>query len=317
MQYTIKRVRTFQRAARLWDYLNPRRDLFDSWEYRAQYYLFFPYPLFFYTAYFENRPVALAPLQWNEELQSLEFFGGKRFSYNDIFVLPGHDAAVPELLRSIKKRVLLDFVREPLPGLAQSQPLVPQYRLSLQGISCLDDYFDAYWHGKHRKQIKRSIRQFEEQKVAVSPGSVEDLDLLMALNLQRFGQRSNFTNPHRKDYLKNLMKEFDVTLFTVSLNGEKKAVSYSIFHDGGYYGITSGADTTVPFLRKFLMLKKIEEAIRCGAKFYDAGRRNFGWKEQFKFQKTYFYTWSGVPTKALDRPEEPYQIPVEFHGKSF
>lgn len=317
MEYTIKRIRSFQRAARIWDHVSPSRDLFDSWEYRAQYYLFSPYPLFFYTAFFESRPVALLPLQWNEELQALEFFGGKRFSYNDILVLPGHDEAIPEILKSVEKKAQFAYMRKPLSGLAHAQMLVPQYRLTLNGITSLQDYLDTFWHGKHRKQLKRSVRQFEEQNLEVCPGTEADLDLLMTLNIQRFGERSNFTNPHRKEYLRKLMKVYDVKILTVSVNGVKVAVSYAILFDKGYYGITSGADNSIPFLRKYLMLQKIEEAIGCGAAFYDAGRRDFGWKEQFKFQKTYFYSWHGIPAQALHRTKDVYQVPVKITAKRF
>ena len=315
MQYIVKRVRTFQRAARIWEYLSPHKDLFDSWAYRAQYYLYFPYPLYFYTAYYENRPAALLPLQWNEETKALEFFGGKRFSYNSVFVLPGHDEAVQALFEHVKKRTALDYLREPLDTLPQAQSRVFQYRLQLASFQSYEDYLETCWHGKHRKQIRRNVRQIEEAGAQVSAGSVADLDLLMQFNMDRFGDRSNFTIPHRKDYLKNLMNDYDVKLFTITLNGVKKAVSYSIFYKGGYYGITSGADTSVPFLRKYMMLMKIDEAIKCGAHFYDAGRRDFGWKEQFKFEKHTFYTWNGIPS-LLYRKKEIDQIPVEVHTKS-
>ena len=76
MSYTIFCIKDIEKAKIIWEQLTPNKSMYDTWEFRYLSYQLSLYQLYFYTAYENNEPVALLPLQLNTDKGYIEFFGG-------------------------------------------------------------------------------------------------------------------------------------------------------------------------------------------------------------------------------------------------
>ena len=85
------------------------------------------------------------------------------------------------------------------------------------------------------------------------------------------------------------MDKYETKILTVTLANKVIAVGFGIIHNGKYYGLTSGHDLSINNLGKYLIVCRIEQAAKSGAEAYEAGRHDFGWKEQFHFLRHNLY----------------------------
>ena len=176
-------------------------------------------------------------------------------------------------------------MNEPIPGVKFFEEETGYYVLDLEGITSWEDYLEKDWHGKSKKNLKAQMKKIEALGVTIQENEVADLEVLAQFNVEQFGEKSHFNRPHRLEYLRKLMDIYKAKILSVVLNGKIIAVGYGIVYNGTYYGLTSGHDLSINNLGKYLILCRIEQAIASGATFYEAGRHDYGWKEQFHFEK--------------------------------
>ena len=109
---------------------------------------------------------------------------------------------------------------------------------------------------------------------------------------------------HRRQLFRDLLNLYNADLFTIFIDDEPKAVSFSLMHKGVYSGLNSGYDYSVRDLGKFVFITKIQRAIELGCDVFDAGKNDNGWKEHFHLQKIPQYKLS------LYLPEAEIQTPI-------
>jgi CelD/BcsL family acetyltransferase involved in cellulose biosynthesis len=133
------------------------------------------------------------------------------------------------------------------------------------------------------------MKKIEALGVTTIEDDLTDLDTLAHYNILQFGEHSHFNKPHRLEYLKELMNYFNCKILSIRCEGRTIAVGFAIVFGGRYYGLTSGHDLSITNLGKYLIVKRIEHAVKSGASIYEAGRHDYGWKEQFHFEKKSLY----------------------------
>jgi CelD/BcsL family acetyltransferase involved in cellulose biosynthesis len=288
MSYSVTCLTTLKEAQAAWELLSPHENLMDEWDYRYLYFKHDPKEVFFYQLSAGGTPVALLPLQKNDD-GFLEFFGGNKFYRNSIFITEPNPDAYKFLFAGIHEKIDLRLMNEPIPGVTVFEEETGFYVLDLNGFSDRFDYLDKAWHGKSKKNIKSQMKKLEALGISVVEDDPEDLDVLSQFNLQHFGEHSHFHKPHRLECLKELQQHFQTKIVSLRLGGKTVAAGFSMLFNNRYYGLTSGHDMTINNIGKCLILHRIEQAIRCGAEFYEAGRHDYGWKEQFHFEKKKLY----------------------------
>ena len=102
MAYSVTCITTVKEAKAAWDLLSPHEHLQDEWKYRYLYFQYNPKPIFFYELLRSGKPVALLPLQKNEQ-GVLEFFGGSKFYKNSIFMQDTNPDSYKFLFAGVKE----------------------------------------------------------------------------------------------------------------------------------------------------------------------------------------------------------------------
>lgn len=288
IQYNI--IEDLQEAKNIWHELSPQQFLDDEWEYRYAYYKYFDYPLYFKVAYSDNVPVGLLPLQWNPEKNYLEFFGGTHTKNNAVFTKKGYENTRQLLIDSIPKPFRLTWMRDEMKDIKDIQLQDYNYSILLEGLSSSDDYIEKAWSGKSKRNLKSQIKKInKEYGILVQEDQDDDLDNLILINKQNFGEKSVFNKPYRVDIIKDLYRTFNATTFSLIINGEKKSVNLSIAYKDFSVSLYTSTKRDINNLGKYAQLISIQRSIQEGAKILDKDRKNLNWKESFCDIKTPLY----------------------------
>lgn len=288
MSYTVSCVTTLEEAKAAWDLLSPHEHLMDEWAYRYLYFQYTPFTPQFYVLYKKKTPVALLPLQMNNE-GVVEFFGGRKFYKNSIFMHDTNADSYKLLFAAVHDPMRLEMMNEPIPGLQVQEEETGYYILPLNGLKDWHSYLEKDWHGKSKKNLKSQMKKIESLGIEIIEDDNKDLKILAEYNLAQFKEHSHFNKPHRLAYLQELMNVYSTKILSIRHNSKTIAVGFSIVFNNTYYSLTSGHDVSVNNLGKYLILCRIEQAIKAGAHFYEAGRHDYGWKEKFHFIKKNLY----------------------------
>jgi hypothetical protein len=290
---TISCIRDLPEAETVWKHLTPDIHIDHTWEYRYAYYKYFAYDIYFYTAYADNEPVALLPLEYNTNLESLVFFGGPYMNYNDIFTKKGYDYLKKELISHIDKPATLNWLVEPIDGVDSTELQDYDYYISLSGYENYTAYIDDRFSGKSKRNMHRRLRKVNmEHNIRIEYDTFEDFEVLIQFNKEKFGDSSSFNKSYRIHFFRDVMRIFPSYIITVYADGDKAAVSYASVYNGVYYGFNSGIHTDISDFGKLVHFLGINRAIELGAHTYDAKRKDLGWKEQFRMDKKPLYKLS-------------------------
>lgn len=282
MKPIIKKITDINEAKLVWDKLNYQLDMDDDWLLRELYWSLYKFPIIFYVAYLNDEAVGLLALQYNDQKKHAEFFGGSWFENNRIYVKKGNENIIKLLFNEVTEPVKLEWMEHEIEDI-EPEILDPKYRLSLKDFKSVDDYIDQMWSGKSKQNLKSQIRKLNQNNIQIIEDNFEDYDLMVELNKKRFGEDSRFQNHERAEFIRSVIKNFNMRMITIVVNGKKESVGLSLLYKNGYIGLNSGTNHDINNLGKLLILQRIQQAINSGADFYDARSASLGWKEQFKF----------------------------------
>lgn len=291
MNITIKKITEIEEAKDVWMKLNYQLDMDDDWLLRELYWELFKFPIIFYVAYVNDEPVGLLALQNNTNKGHFEFFGGSWFENNRIYVKKGNEEIRRKLFDAIEEPVKLEWMEHEIEGI-EPEMLDEKFRLPLKDLTSIDDYINKFWSGKSRQNLKAQMRKIALNDIQIIEDNYEDYDLMVELNKKRFGEDSRFQNFERAEFIRKVIKNFNMKMITIIVNGRKESIGLSLLYKNGYIGLNSGTNNEINGLGKFLILQRIQQAINSGADFYDARSASLGWKEQFGFigKPQYKYT---------------------------
>lgn len=288
---TIKKITNLDEAKKIWEELSYRESIYDSWDFRNLYYSLLNYPLAFYTAYNQGECIGLLPLQINIDKGIAEFFGGGYFEENKIYIKEGYENVLEILINSVTEKAELSWMDHSMSILKNSEIIEYEYIKNLTGINSYEDYIEKNFNGKSKNTIKRQIKKLflNDVRVEYNQNPLEDFEFFVSNNIRRFGDESTFHYLHRKDFLKSLLTNYECYTISIFINGEKKCVGMSLFYKSEYIFINSGNDGTVPNISKYLYFLLIDQAVKLGARKFDARSNNCGWKESFNLDKVPLY----------------------------
>ncbi len=283
----IKCVSDINEAKSVWMKLSPDINIYDNWDFRYCFYKYFNYPLYFYAGFDRGEIVGLLPLQYNKDVRHLEFFGGSFMEDNRVFIKPGYEECIPQFYNSIKEPARLeDIIRED-PFTKSLDVLEYKYVADISEMRSANDYLIKKFRAKSRNRLRKKIRLIEKMKPEIIVNNYGDIDILIELNKKTFGKESSFNKPFRSEIFHDLLKmnyEFHMLSFVV--NGKKEAVSLSVRYKDVFVNLNMGVNKkSAPNLSAYVIFKKLEKAIACGAKILDAGVESFGWKKHWHLEK--------------------------------
>ncbi len=331
---SFKIITDLEQARKLWDLFSPHQTIDDEWDFRYTFYKYLKFPLHFIVGYDNAQPVGLLPLQLNTNKGMsnrrfgvkepfLEFFGGIDTDDNKVFLLPGYENLLPKFLNQVMSiAVLAPLADKYKHGRKEAVYYTDKFAVDLKDLKNIEMFIDANFEGKSRRRMKHRISHFNKNyKMEIKNGTESDLELLFALNKDRFGEKSAFNMEHRKQIFRDLANLYKADLFTIFIDGEPKAVSFSVIHKGVYLGLNSGYDFAVRDLGKLVFISKIQKAIELDCRIFDAGKNDNGWKEHFHLNKIPQYkleinvpkTQISPATRRALRPRTAQFLKIPLH----
>lgn len=285
-------------AKAMWELFSPNKTIDDEWDFRYTFYKYLDFRLHFIVGYDGDKPIGLLPLQKNTnkgmsnvrfemDKPFLEFFGGIDPDDNKVFILPEYKDYIPAFLEQVTTTAVLAPLADQY-TIADNQAIhyTDNFVTDIKGLTSLDMFFEKNFQGKSKRQKKKRLNHFyKSYQIEIKEGTVEDLELMFELNKDRFGERSAFHMEHRRQLFRDLAKLYTADIFTIVIDGEIKAVSFSLIHKGIFYGLNSGYDYAIKDLGNFVFSAKIQRAIELGCAVFNAGKNANGWKEHFHLEK--------------------------------
>ena len=291
-------VDDIETAKSMWEYSSPHEEIDDDWNFRYAFYKYLKFPLHFIAGYHDHKPVGLLPLQWNTgkgptpesyefKKNFIEFFGGDDMDSNKVFVKPGYEDLIPAFLQQINEPAVLAPLASPY-MIANHTPeaYTTKYIADLKDMTEFRDFTTKYFDGKGRGKLNNQLSKlYRSYEIKIEDAKAEDLEMLFDYNKERFGETSSFQWEYRKQVFRDLMSQYDHDVFKVVINGDTKAISFSLLYKKTYLSMNIGYDYAIRDLGKLVVSTQFERAIKLKSELYDGGKGDSGWKEQFHLDK--------------------------------
>jgi len=291
----------------------------DLWEVRACFHRHYQRPLRFLVAEEAGETVGFLPLSWIEEANSYGYFPGE--------VWHGKTWLEQNCIPSKDDRVLSALLGQCMPGwhIRYLLPLASCthdcYAVDEVGYLFLPPRYDydivnyfQEFSRRSAKRLRRELDAFGRGNVELRYDDLDDFDLLVALNLDRFGADSYFHAPRFLRSFRSLMHLLDdrgwLRLTTVIVDGEVAAVDMGCVHGGVYTLLAGGANARYPDVAKFInmhhMRRSCQERLDC----VDFLCGDFSWKTRFHLTPRPLYLLTSTHACAHDAAQSELRSPA-------
>jgi CelD/BcsL family acetyltransferase involved in cellulose biosynthesis len=147
-----------------------------------------------------------------------------------------------------------------------------------------DNYLQEFSH-KSAKRLRRELQAFENRKLAFRYDNAADFEILVEMNLDRFGRSSYFYDERFRDSVRDLMHFLKHKgwwrMTTVLVAGEVAAVDLGCIYQGVYTLLAGGTNANFPGIAKLINVHHMRFA--CERRLWQADFLcgNFSWKTLF------------------------------------
>jgi hypothetical protein len=288
--YALRVVTDLSECQLLWSQVTPQEFISDLWEVRACFQQHFQRPLRFLVAEEDGEVCGLLPLSWIEESRSYGYFPGETWDgktwleQNRIFARDRD--VLDSLLHCCAGRYYLRYLLPP-PGVPEEQRIVDEigYLFHPKKYGCdIENYFQEFSH-RNAKRFKRDIAAVESMGVKYVYDEFSHFDLMVALNMERFGERSYFADARFREGFRSLAQFLQergwLRMTTVMIRGEPAAVDMGCIYNGTYTLFGGGTSSAYPGVAKLINLHHMRRACEWGVESVDFLCGDFAWKTLF------------------------------------
>lgn len=292
----------------VWRRLMPEEFVSDLWEVRECFDRHYRRPPHFLVAQDQAGVRGLLPLSWIEESGCYGYFPGETWeghTWLEQNRLPGaHEGLLRPLLDASPAPYQLRYLLPP-EGLPESEWVVdevgylflpPHYDYDLE------NYFQAFSR-KSAKRVRREIAEVEAWGAAYRYDSLSDFDLLVRLNLDRFGDQSYFADPRFlasfRDLAHFLNDQGWLRFTTILLNDEVAAVDMGCVYRGTYTLVAGGTHGGYPGVAKLINLHHMRRACEERFERVDFLCGDFSWKKLFHLTPRPLYVLTNPPPEPM------------------
>ena len=286
--YDSRIVTDLDECQEIWKRIIPEETIWDMWEFRACFQVYFQRPPYFIVGEHSQGLAALLPLSWIEETQCYGYFPGETWEGKTWLeqnrVLVGRDL-LDSLLGRCPDRYHLRYLL-PLEGVPQSRYAVdevgylfrpPDYNYDVE------NYFQQF-SKKSAKSIKREIASLQIG-ACYRYDDISDFEHMVQLNVNNFGDRSYFSDLRFRESFRTLMyylnKKGWLRITTIIINGEIAAVDIGCVYRGDYTLLGGGTNRDYPGVAKLINLCHMERGCRERFNVIDFLCGDFSWKKRF------------------------------------
>lgn len=285
---TIEHIHDLADAQHLWKHFSPNASLWDDWAFRSSVASHLKNPIDFVVAREHDAPIGLLASQKNIETGAYEFFGGSFMEDNRVFTAPGREDVLPALFAAVPAPAKIEYLIGDAPFITALPVMEQKFTASLIGLADTDAFLAQQFSGKTLSTMRRKMEKVKAFGIEVVTGRREDLETMIALNMQRHGEGSTFHRPHRRTMYRDLLDlpTGQTILSSYLVGGVLSAVTFCIRYKETLVYLNAGVDVdAVPDLGAYVILADIGAAIAAGATRYDACIGSYSWKERWHLQQ--------------------------------
>jgi hypothetical protein len=306
MMSKIRIASDLEECRQIWQHVMPAESIADLWEVRNCFQRHFGHRPNFIVAEDSRGICGLLPLSWIEESRCYGYFPGEIWhgrtwlEKNRIYSRGGTQPS--DLLARIHAPYHLRYLL-PYPGWSHAEMAIdeigylflpPQYDFEIQ------NYYHEFSH-KSIKQILREVAAIEDLGVAYRYDDLADFDLMVEMNISRFGADSYFYDSRFKEGFRSLVNLLNtqgwLRFTTVLINGEPAAVDMGCVYRGVYTVMAGGTNSRYRGVAKLINLHHLQRACQQRLQKVDFLCGDFHWKKQFHLTPRPLYLLSGFASE--------------------
>jgi hypothetical protein len=290
----------------LWQSFIPPETITDLWEVRECFHQQFRRPLQFLVAEDRRGASGFLPLCLIEEMRCYGYFPGETWhgrTWLEQNRICAGNAALFNLLNHCRLPYHLRYLTAAAEIMA-APPTVDEtgylFLPSQYGYS-IENYFKEFPH-KKIKQILRDIAEFERRGVTYRFDAPADFDLMIRMNLNRFGSESYFYDARFREGFRALVRWLQgqgrLRLTTVLVAGEPAAVDMGCLYRGVYTIMAGGTSNRFPGIAKLINMHHLQRACDEKMRQVDFLCGDFNWKKLFHLTPRPLYLLSNLPVES-------------------
>lgn len=282
------RVETdFENCEKLWQEFSASKNLFDLWEYRLPFYKAYKYNLHFIVGSISGKKIGVLPL-WHEKDKGIYTFFGGTFPEPNSFFLKDK-TKIGEFLNQAPANTLLYYLSESENIHFPFKESDPSYYLPISKYNFSLNAYLVSFKRKHRKNLKRDIQIFKKIGYSVRKNHLEDFNLMIKYNLERFKKESDFADERQaksiEELIKVALKQKTLQMLSLVIDNTAQAVGISVSYNNCYHVLCGGRNPQVNNIGKLLILEQINDAIALQLDKLDFLTTDSGWKNLWNLEK--------------------------------
>jgi hypothetical protein len=303
----IRIVSDLQECRAIWQVVMPSDYLTDLWEVRDCFHRHFGNRPHFIVAQDGDEILGLLPLSWIDEHDCYGFFPGEtwkgktwleqnRIICNGIY-------GIRDLLGVCPRAYHLRYLTS-LPGIPAEEETVDE--IGYLFIPPNYDYDMSNYLGefsrKSRKNILRELAAIESQGVTYRHNDIRDFDIMVELNMERFGSQSYFYDRRFLESFRALARMFQekgwLRFTTVLIKDEPAAVDMGCVYQGVYTLLAGGTNSRYLGVAKLINFHHMQRACEEKLKRVDFLCGDFNWKKLFHLTPRPLYLMTNIVAEA-------------------
>ncbi|MBF0529710.1 MAG: GNAT family N-acetyltransferase [Deltaproteobacteria bacterium] len=283
----LRTITDLAEAEAQWRAHIPPETIFDLWEVRMAFHRHFGRPLRFLAGNTENNKFFL-PLSWVEEKGAWCFFPGETWS-NKTWLEQNRLYCEYIDKESLTSELGSDFHLGFVRSAPDSLPVLEVDEIGyLFFPHCYRYDMENWWADlghKHAKNLHREITAFKRRGIQIHQGCEKHFDLMVEMNLTRFGETSYFADSRFRegfrDMLAVLFRKRLLRVVVLEVDGTPAAVDFGSVYQGRYTLLAGGTDVRLPGVAKLINLHHMEWACAARLDEVDFLCGDFSWKRLF------------------------------------
>jgi hypothetical protein len=314
-----KRVITdLDACRRLWDSFVQVGNLSDLWDFRFCFHTHYQHRLNFLTFEERQEVIAMLPLVYLPDKDIYVFFPGETWNgktwLERTFVHCGRPEAIGEFLSECPERTHLRYIDW------HDAPSVPDLEIDEIGYLLRPQEFaydlDAYYNRftwKKLKAIKKEIASLLAHENSWHINRLSDFDLLVNMNLGRFGDSSYFHDSRFTESFRDVMAMLSrrgwLRMVSLEIGGETVAVDLGGLFNNTYGVFLGGTHPGFPGIAKVMNMQHIEFACQHRVPKVDFLCGDFYWKKLWHLDPQPLYKYVSPALKSESRsPQERQEL---------
>lgn len=291
----------------LWQRYIPQEHITDRWEVRECFREAFGSQLFFLHVTEHEKPVGLLPLCYVPDRDYYGYFPGECWqgkTWLERNRLPVRDAQVAQaLLEWCEQRKMAYHLRYLLPdeSLMKGGPLVDEIGYLFRPADFdfdMQRYF-AIFSRKSIKSILKEVEAFEARGVSYRLDDDADLESLIRMNLERFGESSYFADDRFTAGMRQLAELLRANgwlrMVTVLVDGEPAAIDMGCLYNDTLTLLAGGTHAEYRGIAKVINLYHMRRACEERIAEVDFLCGDFIWKPMFHLSPRPLYQLGNRP----------------------